>query len=216
VDGTNGSWDRSKREGDRWEVCGHALTLFNPAAAAITATLDTVGTTSARHVRVRIPAHSNRELALAAWGAKTQGAGLRITTGYILVPQRTFMQNKTEHIEYGLLGAGQQTSRRQETTPSGPDLRVTTRSGHTRAGSGSVSISYAPYALVRVTVTFPGQPTTPFYDTTDDHGRLTLTVPAPRNLTRSQSRIKARVVVQGNAGPGAASVSRTLMITVGR
>jgi len=25
VDGTNGSWDRSKREGDRWEVCGHAL-----------------------------------------------------------------------------------------------------------------------------------------------------------------------------------------------
>ena len=25
MDGTNGSWDRSKREGDRWEVCGHAL-----------------------------------------------------------------------------------------------------------------------------------------------------------------------------------------------
>jgi len=29
VDGTNGSWDRSKREGDRWEVCGHALRLHD-------------------------------------------------------------------------------------------------------------------------------------------------------------------------------------------
>jgi len=29
VDGTNGSWDRSKREGDRWEVCGHALSDAN-------------------------------------------------------------------------------------------------------------------------------------------------------------------------------------------
>ncbi len=30
VDGTNGSWDRSKREGDRWEVCGHALSAEYP------------------------------------------------------------------------------------------------------------------------------------------------------------------------------------------
>ncbi len=193
------------------------LTLFNPAAAAITATLDTVGTTSARHVRVRIPAHSNRELALAAWGAKTQGAGLRITTGHVLVPQRTFMQNKTERIEYGLLGAGPRLPREQESAPRGPELRVTTGAARSTLGNGAqVVISYAPYALVRVTVTFPGQPATSFYDTTDDHGRLTLTVPAPWNLARVQGQAKARVVVQGNAGPGAASVSRTLMIAVGR
>ncbi len=84
-------------------------------------------------------------------------------------------------------------------------------SGHTQAGNGQVAISYAPYALVRVTVTFPGQPSTSFYDTTDDHGRLMLTVPAPQNLTRSQGQVKARVVVQGSAGLGGASVSRALV-----
>jgi len=193
------------------------LTLFNPAAAAITATLDTMGTTSVRHVVAHIPANSNLELALAAWGAKTQGADLRITTGHVLVPQRTFMQNKTERIEYGLLGAGPQLPREQESAFRGPKLRVTTGAARSTLDNGAqLVISYAPYALMRVTVTFPGQAATSFYDTTDDHGGLTLTVPAPRNLTRSQSQVMARVVVQGNAGPGAASVSRTIMIAVER
>jgi len=35
VDGTNGSWDRSKREGDRWEVCGHALRHTTPRRSTI-------------------------------------------------------------------------------------------------------------------------------------------------------------------------------------
>jgi len=193
------------------------LTLFNPGAAAITATLDTVGTAPARHVRVRIPANSNLELALAAWGSKAQDAGLRITTGHVLVPQRTFMWNRTEHIEYGLLGAGLQLSRGQESASRGPELRVNAGVASSKVSNGAqIAISYAPNALVRVTVTFPGQPSTSFYDTTDDHGRLMLTVPPPRNLTRSRGEVKARVVVQGSAGQGGASVSRALVIAVRR
>jgi len=192
------------------------LTLFNPAAA-ITATLDTVGITPARQARVRIPAHSNLELALTRWGRKAQRAGLRVTARHVLVPQRTFMQAGTERIEYGLLGAGLRLPRHQESAPRGPELRVTARIARSTLGHGAqVAISYAPDALVRVTVTFPGQPATSFYDTTDDHGRLTLTVPAPRNLTRSQGQVKGRIVVQSSAGQGVTPGPRALMLVVRR
>ncbi len=193
------------------------LTLFNANGTPITALIDTVGRTGATHWQVRIPESSNLELKLSAWGAKDPTAAFTVRTGDALIPQRTFIAHGVERFEYGLLSAAQQPARRQETTPPGPRLRVNAGVASSKVSHGAqIAISYAPYALVRVTVTFPGQPSTSFYDTTDDHGRLTLTVPTPRGLARSHGQVKARVVVQGSAGQGGASVSRALVIAVGR
>ncbi len=197
------------------ETHATSLTLFNPNGVGITAVVETVGHGRSYHKRVRIPATANIDINLAAWGARDQDAAINVSSDYALVPQRTVIGHDDEYFESPLLGLAQSTGRRK-TASTGPELRVATNSGHTQAGNGQVAISYAPYALVRVTVTFPGQPSTSFYDTTDDHGRLTLTVPAPLGLARSHGQVKARVVVQGSAGQGGASVSRALVIAVGR
>jgi len=192
------------------------LTLFNPNNVAITALVETFRSGGRYSKYVRVPATGNVDISLASWGKHDQDAAMNVSSDYAMVPQRTIIGRDDEYFESPLLGLTRSTGPRTTTTSTGSKLCVATSSGHTPAGSGLVAISYAPYALMRVTVTFPGQAATSFYDTTDDHGRLTLTVPAPRNLTRSQSQVMARVVVQGNAGPGAASVSRTIMIAVGR
>ncbi len=189
------------------------LTLFNPSDAAIMAALDTVGQVRGHHVQARIPAHGNLELALAPWGAGGQGAALHIATQGVLVPQRTFTDRGTRQFQYGLLDFVPWSHQRRGPMPVGLRLGVDTRAARPRAGdTARIAISYAANALVRVTVTIPGQSPDSFYDTTDSRGRLTLAVPGPRGLAQGHGRVTAHVVVQGNAGQGSVFLSRTLVV----
>jgi 4-amino-4-deoxy-L-arabinose transferase-like glycosyltransferase len=193
------------------------LTLFNANSTPITASIHTIGHKGMHQWQVSIPGSSNLELKLSKWGGGDPNAALDVRTGDALIPQRAFTERGTRQFQYGLLGSGQKQRQRGGTTPLGLGLWVDTHAAGPGAGdTARIAISYAPNALVRVTVTVPGQSPDSFYDTTDDHGRLTLAVPAPRGLAQGHGRVMARVVVQGNAAQGGLSVSRTLVVANGR
>jgi len=192
------------------------LTLFNPNSVAITALVNTKGRGGIYRKPVRVPAASNVDIKLAAWGKKDQDAAIAVSSNYVLVPQRTFVGHGDEYSEYPLLGVAKPMGQHSNSSAIRPMLRVIVRSDYMQSRDARIAISYAPDALVRVTVTVPGQSPDSFYDTTDAHGRLTLAVPAPRGLARGHGRITARVVVQGNATQGGSPVSRMLVVADGR
>ncbi len=102
-------------------------------------------------------------------------------------------------------------------TQTGPALGVQMLSPRTRpGGSARVAFSYAPYALLNIIVSYPGQGTVSFFDTTDDHGRLTVTVPVSRAIALHHGQATVQITVRAADGSRRAQATRTLTIVQGR
>jgi len=100
---------------------------------------------------------------------------------------------------------------------TGSELRVQVLSSRLRpGGSARIALSYAPQALVNINVSYPGQGTISFFDTTDDYGRLTLAVPVPQATALHYGQATLRITVRAVDGARHTQVTRTLMVARGR
>ncbi len=102
-------------------------------------------------------------------------------------------------------------------TQTGSSLRVQVLSPRTRpGGSARIAFSYAPYALLNITVIYPGQGAVSFFDTTDDHGHLTVDVPVSRVMALRHGQATVRIMVRAADGSRRAQATRTLTVAQGR
>ncbi len=101
--------------------------------------------------------------------------------------------------------------------PLGPELRLRMLPpGVPSGGSARIALSYAAYALMDITVSYSGRGAVSFFDTMDDHGRLTIAVPVPRAIALRHGQATIRVTVRAVDGPRQTQATRTLTIVQGR
>jgi len=101
--------------------------------------------------------------------------------------------------------------------PPGPELRLRMLPpGVPSGGSARIALSYAAYALMDITVSYSGRGAVSFFDTMDDHGRLTIAVPVSRAIVPLHGQATIRVTVRAVGGPQQTQATRTLTIVQGR